>query len=34
MELVPEFLTLVSAFEWDEGKSTRNWHRHGVLQAE
>ncbi|MFA6109557.1 MAG: BrnT family toxin [Candidatus Latescibacterota bacterium] len=34
MELVPEFFPRITAFEWDEGNSEKNWHRHEVRQTE
>lgn len=34
MKPIREFFPQVSTFEWDEGNSDKNWHRHGVSRAE
>jgi uncharacterized DUF497 family protein len=34
MRSVPEFFSHVTGFEWDEGNSEKNWHRHGVSRVE
>jgi hypothetical protein len=34
MNSVPEFFPKITAFEWDEGNSEKNWRRHQVLRAE
>ena len=34
MELIPEFFSDIKGFEWDEGNSEKNWHRHQVTCSE
>ena len=34
MNLLPEFFPQITGFEWDEGNSDKNWHRHEVSRAE
>lgn len=34
MPLLPEFFPGIAGFQWDDGNSEKNWHRHRVTQAE
>lgn len=34
MPLLPELFGDIAGFQWDEGNSQKNWHRHSVTQAE
>lgn len=34
MEVLDEFFAGLENFEWNEGNSDKNWHRHAVRQAE
>jgi len=32
--MLPEWFPLPIEFEWDEGNSYKNWHKHGVEREE
>ncbi|MGH9783858.1 MAG: hypothetical protein ACRD88_06690, partial [Terriglobia bacterium] len=34
MALIPEFLSSLEGFQWDEGNSAKSWQRHDVSQTE